>query len=286
MLEQLRYVRIAVDDLEVARRFAIEIVGLQSGEEADGRARFRSDHRAYSLEFCGPGSSAGPAVGIEVRTEHDLAQARDGLTVRGIATERMTVEDCAMRRCHAGILFRDTSNNSFELIVRPHSEARRYFPSRDAGIVGLSHVALGSIASEADAAIWTEVLGARITDRVGRAIYIGWSDAHHHISLHPTADPPFVAVSYEVEDIDAIMQSNYLLTDRQIRIVRGPGREPCSGQVFVTFEGPGASFFSYVTAGPKMDAGWRPRQFSGDPGSFCNWGSVSVLPEFGGGESV
>jgi 2,3-dihydroxy-p-cumate/2,3-dihydroxybenzoate 3,4-dioxygenase len=45
--------------------------------------------------------------------------------------------------------------------------------------------------------------------------------------------------------MDAVMQSNYFVQERQIKIVQGPGREPASGQIFLRFAGPEGYVFSY-----------------------------------------
>src|SRR3546814_19097870 len=71
----------------------------------------------------------------------------------------------------------------------------------------------------------------------------------------------FLVVGFEVESIDAVMQSKYFLLDRQVGIVRGPGKEPASGEVFLTFSGPSPdSYFTYSTRSDPSPVGRRPRQ--------------------------
>ena len=90
-------------------------------------------------------------------------------------------------------------------------------------------------------------------------------------------------ISYEVESIDSIMQSNYFMAERQIRIVAGPGREASSGEVYLAVETPiEGVIVAYVTAAAPNVAERAPRQFSSETSSYCLWGSISSLFELGG----
>ena len=90
-------------------------------------------------------------------------------------------------------------------------------------------------------------------------------------------------VSFEVENLNNIMQSYYFLTNRQVRILHGPGRLPCSGEVFLTFEGPDLVAYRYGLGMETGRRGLAPRQFTEAPESYCNWGSPSLIPELSGG---
>lgn len=283
MLEQLRFVRIPVQSLGEATRLAVDTVGLQHSERLPEAERFRSDSRSYCLEFDGSGSSLRPSVAVSLRTVEQLQEVSGKLGERNWDVEAIPYDLCRSRRYHAGLACRDLSGNLIELVVRAEERGERYFPSRDAGIVGLSHVILGSRDPASDAAVWVDILGARITDRVGDAIYLGWDDQHHRIMIVPSKRESFLVVGFEVESIDAVMQSKYFLLDRQVGIVRGPGKEPASGEVFLTFSGPSPdSYFTYSTRSDPSPVGRRPRQFADSPASLCSWGSTSNLEELGG----
>jgi len=73
--------------------------------------------------------------------------------------------------------------------------------------------------------------------------------------------------------MDAVMQSNYFVQERQIKIVQGPGREPASGQIFLRFAGPEGYVFSYGYGLRDIEPSHRPRQFTADASSLCEWGS-------------
>jgi 2,3-dihydroxy-p-cumate/2,3-dihydroxybenzoate 3,4-dioxygenase len=283
MLEQLRFIRVPCPMLDEAARHAVEIVGLERVDQVPNGERFRSDARYYSLEFDASGQTTRPVVGISLRTVEQLDALSEQLPKLGWRAEAIPYELCRARRYHAGLSCRDLSGNCIELVVRPEDSGRRYFPSRDAGILGLNQVILGCLDPASDAEVWVEAFGARITDRVGDAVYLSWDGQHHRVMLVPSKRDSFLVGGYEVESIDAVMQSSYFLLERQVAIVRGPGKDPASGEIFLTFSSPVPGFyFSYSTGSVPLPQGSRPRQFADLPSSRCSWGSTSQLVELGG----
>jgi 2,3-dihydroxy-p-cumate/2,3-dihydroxybenzoate 3,4-dioxygenase len=91
--------------------------------------------------------------------------------------------------------------------------------------------------------------------------------------LYPSDRAGLVYVSYGVESMDAVMQNNYFVQERQIKIVNGPGREPTSGQIFLRFAGPEGYVFSYGYGLKDIEPRHRPWQFTLEASSLCEWGS-------------
>ncbi|MDE0060962.1 MAG: VOC family protein [Defluviicoccus sp.] len=98
-----------------------------------------------------------------------------------------------------------------------------------------------------------------------------------HVGLKTTDAPR----DFQVESVDDIMRSHYFLTERQVRIVFGPGRHPTSGARFLYFEGPDRMVYEY-SHGVRLieDPDYRPRQFPFDDSSLCMWGSKPDIAEF------
>ena len=82
---------------------------------------------------------------------------------------RRTQAEAQARGVDNFINFRDSSGNSIDLALHPHFSGKRYFPSRDAGITGFSHIGLRTTDAVRDEAFWTQVLSARVSDRIGAA---------------------------------------------------------------------------------------------------------------------
>ncbi|MCF8476621.1 MAG: oxidoreductase [Pseudolabrys sp.] len=287
MIEQLRYVRLAADNLAAAADFAQRVLGLEPIDRSETLATFRSDYRDHTLAFV-QGPRALQCVGLEVRYPSHLNEAAEKLSKLGIATARGTAEQCTLRKVKDMLAFADFSGNRIELVVRPLNSGWRYFPSRDAGIKGLADVMLRSTDVEKDLAIW-QALGAGVADWAGDAAYVRFDDAHHRIVLYPSDRPGVLAVEYAVEDVNLLMRNFYVLQNLQVPVLHGPGRRPVSEQLFLTFAGPGDVYFSFVAEGlaapAKLPDGApvntnRPRQFPAGPAGLCGWGSECKVPEF------
>jgi 2,3-dihydroxy-p-cumate/2,3-dihydroxybenzoate 3,4-dioxygenase len=268
---QLCYVRLAVNQPQVAAAFATEILGLQHVPNELEPFVFRSDERYHTL--CLADGTQQSTIGIEIADEAELDRVANDLAAGGFSAREATTAECAKRFVRRALIVEDATGNTIDLVLRPAQSGRRYFPSRDAGVTGLQCVGLRSTAIKDDLRLWTAILGARVTDRVGEVTYLGIDQKHHRVVLYPSDKAGLVYVSYGVESMDAVMQNNYFVQERQIKIVHGPGREPASGQIFLRFAGPEGCVFSYGYGLRDLDDRHRPRQFTLEASSLCEWGS-------------
>jgi 2,3-dihydroxy-p-cumate/2,3-dihydroxybenzoate 3,4-dioxygenase len=271
---QLCYVRLAVAQPQAAATFATEILGLQHVPNKLEPFLFRSDERYHTL--CWTAGSPRSSIGIEMAGDLELDRVAAALAKDGFSAREATEQECAQRFVRRALIVEDATGNEIDLVLRPALSGRRYFPSRDAGVTGLQSVGLRSSAIKDDLKLWTTILGAKVTDRVGEVAYLGIDQKHHRVVLYPSDRSGLVYVSYGVESMDAVMQNNYFVQERQIKIVHGPGREPTSGQIFVRFAGPEGYVFSYGFGLNDIDPGHRPRQFTAEASSLCEWGSECV----------
>lgn len=282
-IEQLRYVLLGTGDLAGAAEFAQRVLGLEPIDRTPTRAAFRSDGRDYTLAFVA-GEPTMQAVGFEVRDPKSLDVALDALKARGLRAARGSAEEASLRKVRDFIWFHDHSGNRIELVVRPMNSGWRYFASRDAGVTGLDGVILRSTAIAKDEALWTEVLGARVSDWAGDASYLQIDGAHHRVTLFPSSRAGILAVEYAVEGVNLLMRNYYILQNTQVPIMHGPGRRPASEQLFLTFAGPDGVLYSFVAEGRAADE-QRPRQFPAGPKGLCGWGSENKIEEFNAGAS-
>ena len=279
-IEQLRYVRLGTRDLPAAVDFAERILGLELIGRTEQEAYFRSDYRDHTLVYVAD-DPAESSIGLEVYDPETLARLGAALAARGLTAIEGDAEATARRKARKMLRVPMAGGYELDLVVRPLQSGWRYHGPRDAGITGLAGVALRGAADASDHAIWTNVLGGTVSDWVGDAAYIRFADdAHHRIAVHPSTARGVLAIEYEVEDVDLIMQNNYFLRSMQVRIVDGPGRRPASNQMYITFAGPDDVLFSYVCEGAAVDGKRRPRQFPRARGSFCAWGSDTDIPEY------
>jgi len=279
----LRYLRVAVDDLAEASRFATEVFGLAPADRDQEHARFRSDARAYALCYTTAGEGAAVALTVASAADLDAAAAR----LATWSPRRLDAAEARTRQVKAGLAVTAPNGVAIEIVWRPLTSGWRYHGPRDAGITGFQAVQLASTDIAADEAFWTEGIGATVSDWVGDAAFLRIDDAHHRIALYPSSRDGILGATWAVEGVNNVMQGWYFLQGQQLPIVHGPGRSPASGAVFVTTRGPGALLYSYAAG---MDegaalAGRVPRQFPDTARSHCAWGSPATAREFMGGDA-
>jgi len=280
-LKDIRYVRLGTYNLDDAVQYATTILGLELVRRDHSGAYLRSDDRDHTLAYTS-GNPRDHVVAFELATPADVDAAGSELENAGYPVRAATRLECEQRWVHTAVMFKDPSGNSIELIARPAHSGRRYFPSRDAGITGFSHIGLHSISPREDEAFWTKMSNARVSDWIGEAPLLRIDPVHHRMALFPSKRTGVQHVNHQVESIDDIMRSYYFLRERNIRIRFGPGRHPTSGAMFLYFDGPDGMVYEY-SSGVRMitdEEAYRPRQFPAGPGSFCSWGSRPDIPEF------
>jgi 2,3-dihydroxy-p-cumate/2,3-dihydroxybenzoate 3,4-dioxygenase len=275
------YVRLATSEWHAGARFAADIFGLERVSGPDGEIALRSDHRYRTVSFSSD-TNGGSSTGVEVWSETALDQIEKLLRDRDFAVTRASADACHRRYVRAALLAEDSSGNHVDLVVRPSHSGRRYFPSRDAGITCLHGVGLRTTNPGRDLEFW-KALGAQVRDWVGDIAYLQIDNFHHRIALYPAKRNGLLYAAFEVETLDSIMQNSYFMQESQVKIVQGPGREPCSEQIFLHVEGPDGIIFSYVNGMAEPGPLRRPaRQFPLAPESLCSWGSESKdVPELG-----
>ena len=282
-LLDIRYVRLGTRDLAAADHFARDVIGLELARVDAGARYYRSDDREHTLVYF-EGDPKDHTVGFELRHPGALQAAAAELSNRGLAVRAGQADALEQRQVRGLVSFTDLTGNRIELVERPLHSGRRYFASRDAGITGFSHVGLCSTDAARDEAFWCDVLGARVSDRIGDAALLRIDPVHHKVALFPTTRAGVQHINHQVAGIDDVMRAWYSLRERGVKIVFGPGRHPTSGAVFLYFEGPDGMVFEYSTGvrtiAPEDEATYRPRQFPAVPSSFCMWGSKPDIAEF------
>lgn len=280
-LTNLRYVRLGTRDVGAAAAFATKVLGLQHAGEDNGSVYLRSDERDHSLVYTS-GDPHDHTIGFELAGEAALEAAAGALDDAGFAVRRGTAAECEQRRVGAFVSFKEPSGTTVDLVARPWNNGWRYFPTRDAGITGFSHIGMFSKSPARDEKFWTETCNARVSDWIGAAPLLRIDPVHHRIALFPAKRHGVQHINHQVESVDDVMRAYYFLRDRGVAIRFGPGRHPTSGAVFLYFEGPDGMTFEYST-GVRMienEATYRPRQLPFTEESFCMWGARPQIPEF------
>lgn len=283
-LIDVSYCRLTTRDLAGAERFCLEVLGLEVSERRRGAVHFKSDNRDHTLVYSegDPNNSDEQVLGIEITDAAALDAAAATLEGMGIAIHRGTAAEAEERHVKDFIAFQDLTGNALELVLRPATTGRRYHGSRDAGITGFSHVGLYTKNPERDEAFWTEVLGARVSDRIGDAPLMRLGPIHHSIALFPAQRSGIQHINHQVAGTDDIQRAASMLWARGVDITFGPGRHPTSSAQFLYFSGPDGLTYEYSTGVREIhdEPAWHNRQFPFAPLGFCQWGSRPNIPAF------
>lgn len=280
-LNDIRYVRLGTTDLDFAVKYCTEILGLEVVRRRERAVYFRSDSRDHTLVYF-EGDPLDHTVGFELCSLEALEEAKNILENAGCSPTWGTAAQCEERFVSAFLAFRDPSGNQIDLVWRPHHSGWRYFPSRDAGITGFSHIGLRSTDSLRDEKFWTQVMGARVSDWIGTSPLLRIDETHHKIALFPSEYPGVQHINHQVESVDDIMRSWYFLQDKGVKITFGPGKHPTSTAMFLYFEGPDGMVFEYSSGVSNItqEEQHLPRQFPFEPAGFCMWGAKPKIKEF------
>lgn len=280
-LHDISYLRLGCRDLNQMVDFATRILGLELRERTATHAYLRGDNSAFNLCYI-EGDERYDASAFAVPTLADLAQAEQELSELGFTVQRGDAAACDERRVDAFISFTDPNENRIELVYRPHVTGVRYFPARDAGITEFGHFGLHSRDIERDLAFWTEVMSARVSDRIGDGALLRIDEVHHKIALFSSDTTGVQHVNFQVASIDDVMRSWYFLQEQNVPVVFGPGRHPTSTAIFIYFLGPDNRVYEYSSGVKRItdEIGYVPRHFEMKPSSFCMWGAVPKVKEF------
>ena len=284
-LKDISYVRLGTRDLAGASRYVHDILGLQTslrfGNPKNGQSVcFRSDAREHTLAYF-DGDPLDHTTGFELSTQAELQAAAAQLQALGYAVKEGSADECEQRRVKAFAAFKDPSGNAIELVVAPFHSGVRFFPARDTGNTGFSHVGLRTTDAARDEQFWTTVLSAKVSDRIGAAALLRIDEVHHKIALFPSAHAGVQHINHQVQSIDDLMRAWYFMQKHSVRVVFGPGRHPTSGAMFLYFEGPEGMVYEFSCGVRSVtDPNAIPRQFPFQPSSFCMWGSVPDIAEF------
>jgi len=281
-LRDIQYARLGTRDLDAAERFATEVVGLQKVERTADRLYLKSDSKHHTLCYF-LGEPGDHTIAFELMDWSMLDAALERLTAAGVPCGRGSEAEAEDRHVGAFVWLLDPTGNRIELVARPHEAGRRYFPARDAGILGFGHVGLCSTDPVRDQAFWLTHFNAMVSDWIGPCPLLRVNPRHHQMALFAAERKGIQHINHQVAEIDDVMRAYYFLKERGSKIVFGPGRHPTSGGNFVYFEGHDQVIFEYSNSDRRIiddPATYRPRQFPLHPTSFCMWGSKPDIAEF------
>jgi 2,3-dihydroxy-p-cumate/2,3-dihydroxybenzoate 3,4-dioxygenase len=281
-LTDVAYVRSGAADLDTAKRFATEIVGLELVAPVDGEVAYlRADHRHHCLALI-EGPSGVIASGFTVADSDALEVAETELERAGLAVHRGSEAEARSRRVREFIAFDDPFGNRIELVSQQETVARPVAFTRAAGITEFGHLCLDAPDVHEAYRFWSTRFNARVSDWIGDAACLMRIDpVHHKLAVFRGDEPGLCHMNFQVATIDDLFRNWHFLSNQNVEIEMGPGRHPQSTAVFLYFLGPEGFTYEYSFGVRRIEdeASWVPRTFDPDePGSIDMWLGPTTRP--------
>jgi catechol 2,3-dioxygenase-like lactoylglutathione lyase family enzyme len=296
MIRSLQHVGLTLPNPDQAAKFYAAF-GLEVTESA-GRVIARCAGRAQDQVVISEGARRGLSYLSFGTRADDLVTTARRLEAHGI--QRL---DPPWAGALEGIWFRDVDGNSIHIGSEAPAPPRTARPvsintssswnrlgdrgalpfGTDPRPLRLGHVILFSPDPARASAFYREVLGMKLSDRVGDDMVIflrGASDGDHHLlALLRDPNPGLHHASFEMDSIDHIELGARRLRDAGYQHVWGTGRHTVGSNLFHYFRDPWGTMAEYFYDIDFIPEGspWEPRNWSKEQGLFL-WSNDGPPP--------
>ena len=169
--QKLGRVELNVTQLERARRFYEDVVGLQYVDTGtDGGVRFRCDQDHHSVVLYESREAGLRCAGFMLEDSTQFEPLIERLAGAGLRVQEIDLRTCRVRaQLRAVRIFEPLVGATIEFYVPSHDSARPFLPSV-ARIQRLGHVVFNTPDAARAVAFWRDVLNFRESDSVGEFI--------------------------------------------------------------------------------------------------------------------
>jgi catechol 2,3-dioxygenase len=227
----LSHVGLAVDDPPLAAAYYARTLGLVVSETlADGTIRLGWGQGFHALEL-----TAGDGLahfGLELSDEAGLAALESRLQAHGVPAAR---EELAGG--HLPVLaFRDPDGHRVEA-HGPVDRSGEHVADPGRRPVRIHHVTLASPALAEQVAFYAQVLGFRVSDRMGEVFaWLRCNQEHHTVAVVEADEAGLDHYAYEIDSWASVKTWCDELAARDVPLQWGPGRHGPGNNVFVMFD--------------------------------------------------
>jgi 2,3-dihydroxy-p-cumate/2,3-dihydroxybenzoate 3,4-dioxygenase len=276
---KLGYVALNVSDLARARHFYETLWGLgvtETGAGGEVYLRCSDDHHNVVL-YPAPAEPGLKRIGWEMESEDELDALAQRLTQRGIPVRELDAAERAV--LHQGRTMRFSepyTGVTHEYYVEMRSFGGQPFVPTVAKIQRLGHVVVKTPKFDEAVDFYLNVLNFRNSDTVENAVTFMRcfpNPFHHSFGIANSKQRGLHHVNFMVTEVDDIGRGLWRFKANDVEVVRGPGRHPPSGSMFLYVLDPDALTVEYsfgMEEFPEHNAR-KPRLFAPIPESLDYW---------------
>jgi 2,3-dihydroxy-p-cumate/2,3-dihydroxybenzoate 3,4-dioxygenase len=279
--QKLGYVGLNVTDIERARRFYEEIVGLQFVETCpDGTVLLRCSDDYHSVSLYAAPTPGFRHVGIMLESDQQYEVLRQRLDQHHIPHEQLSGADCESRRVQSAWRIAEPHMHAAFEFYRPRpQDAKVLYRPSVAKIQRIGHVVFGTPHYEETLTLLREVLNFAQSDDIDSTItfFRAFPNPYHHgIGVGRAPRNLLHHVNFMVSEIDDIGSALNRFKRHQVPVVFGPGRHIASNSVFLYYLEPDQMTLEYsfgMEEFPEV-APRAARTLPQAPESLDSWGGI------------
>jgi catechol 2,3-dioxygenase-like lactoylglutathione lyase family enzyme len=274
-LLRLAHVALITADPERLADYYEANVGLvRVGGGDDGAIRLTTDRHHHCLELHAGDTPALHHIAFEVRdVQRATAALEAGAAVRPQAVPAVGYADAATFRDPEGNAIRLVSGTETSDVIAPGS---RTFRPRKIG-----HIGVRAADPDALSAFYTDVIGFRLSDWIGKQVVFLRCNPDHH-ALVFVAEPPEGSsvhhVAFEVESWEGFARQADMLAANGISIGWGPGRHAPSQNYFMYFDDADGNRIEWMAGVRQITDEEGHTAVVFDPAESSSWNVWGVMP--------
>jgi catechol 2,3-dioxygenase len=267
------HVALRLTDAESYAGFAIDALGLRETERTDSAILLAASEKHHELELLSGDRDGLDHIGLEVESGEELLALRAAVEAAGVSCG--SVPEGRTAGLGEAIRFSGPGGIGHEVYIGMPRQAASFSGYTQRPVRRFGHLTLASTDHLAVEAFWIEVLGFRVSDRLGPVAWLRCDPDHHGLAISPgSAGTKLHHQAWQTQDLGTLGSYCDELARRGHSLKWGPVRH-----------GPGFNIATYLPdpAGGLVevyadllqiydDAGYVPHDWTGEANALNLWG--------------